>query len=165
AEQHIALAVSHGIDFFTLDWWPNRPEQNSAIDSGFLRAANIGDIRFCIFYESIVLSDRVSENGIVFDAATKSRFVSDLMTIARRYFGHPSYLRIDGRPVLVLYATREMRGLFPQAMHEMREVMATEGYDPFVIGDEIFWVVVDAEAPGAATRVTGEPQLSRIRLF
>jgi hypothetical protein len=24
AEQHIALAVSHGIDFFTLDWWPNR---------------------------------------------------------------------------------------------------------------------------------------------
>ncbi len=165
AEQHIALAVSHGIDFFTLDWWPDRPAQNAAIESGFLRASNIGDIRFCIFYESTVLSDRVKENGIVFDAATKDRFVSDLMTIARRYFAHPSYLRIDGRPVLVLYATREMRGLFPQAMHEMRRAMATEGYDPFVIGDEIFWVVVDAEDAGAATRVTGAPQLSRIRLF
>ncbi|HUE39778.1 MAG TPA: hypothetical protein VMR29_09760, partial [Candidatus Binatia bacterium] len=33
AEKHIALAVSHGIDFFTLDWWPNRPAQNAAIDS------------------------------------------------------------------------------------------------------------------------------------
>ncbi len=165
AERHIALAASHGIDFFTLDWWPNRPAQNAAIDSGFLRAANIADIRFCIFYESIDLGEGVTQNGIVFDASTKDRFVSDLMTIARNYFRHPSYLKIDGRPVLVLYATRQMRGLFPQAMHEMRGAMASEGYDPFVIGDEIFWVVVDAEDSGAALRVTGNPQISRIRLF
>ena len=166
AEQHIALAVSHGIDFFTLDWWPNRPAQNAAIESGFLRAKNIGAIRFCIFYESTDLGDPARGNGIVFDAATKDRFVSDLMTIARRYFGHPSYLRIDGRPALVLYVTREMRGFFPQAMREMRRAMAAEGYDPFVIGDEIFWAVVEStEDPGAAPRVTGEPQLSRIRLF
>src|ERR1700752_765603 len=59
-----------------------------------------------------------------------------------------------------------MRGLFPQAMREMRRAMATEGYDPFVIGDEIFWAVVEAgEDPAAPPRVTGEPQLSRIRLF
>ena len=166
AEKHIALAVSHGIDFFTLDWWPNRPAQNAAIDSGFLRAANLGEIRFCIFYESTDLADPAATNGIVFDAATKDRFVSDLMTIARRYFRHRSYLRIDGRPALLLYVTREMRGLFPQAMREMRRAMAAEGYDPFVIGDEIFWAVVEAgEDPAAPARVTGEPQLSRIRLF
>ena len=166
AEQHIALAASHAIDFFSLDWWPNRPAQNAAIESGFLRAANIDEIRFCIFYESKDLGRSADENDIVFDAATKDRFVSDLMTIARRYFGHPSYLRIDGRPTLVLYVTRQMRGLFPQAMREMRRAMAAEGYDPFVIGDEIFWAVVEAaEDPDAAARVTGEPQLSRIRLF
>jgi len=165
AEQHIALAVSHGIDFFTLDWWPDRPTQNAAIESGFLNASNIGDIRFCIFYESTELSDRAAENGLVFDEAIKDRFVSDLMTIARRYFGHPSYLRIEGRPALVLYVTRTMRGLFPQAMHAMRRAMAAEGYDPFVIGDEIFWVVAEAEDRSAATRVTPVPQISRIRLF
>jgi glycoprotein endo-alpha-1,2-mannosidase len=165
AERHIALAVSHGIDFFTLDWWPNRPAQNAVIDSGFLRASNIADIRFCIFYESIDLGRDVIENGIVFDAATKDRFVSDLMTIAHRYFTHPSYLRIDGRPVLVLYATRQMRGLFPQAMHEMRGAMARDGWDPFVIGDEIFWAVLDPEDSGDTIRVTGDPQISRIRLF
>jgi glycoprotein endo-alpha-1,2-mannosidase len=166
AERHIALAASHAIDFFTLDWWPNRPAQNAAIESGFLRAANIDEIRFCIFYESKDLGHSADEDDIVFDEATKDRFVSDLMTIARRYFGHPSYLRIDGRPTLVLYVTRQMRGLFPQAMREMRRAMAAEGYDPFVIGDEIFWAVVEAaEDPDAAARVTGEPQLSRIRLF
>ena len=46
AEQQIALATAHGIDFFAVDWWPTRPGQNAAIDSGLLRAANIGQIRF-----------------------------------------------------------------------------------------------------------------------
>ncbi|MBI2963579.1 MAG: glycoside hydrolase family 99-like domain-containing protein [Deltaproteobacteria bacterium] len=165
AGEHIALASSHGIDFFALDWWPNRPSQNDAIDAGFLRASNLGQIRFCIFYNSFGLGDRPSE-GILFDAATRSRFVSDLVGIARRYFDHPSYLRVDGRPVIELYITREMRGLFPQAMQEMRQALSAEGYDPFVIGDEIFWGVIEAnDDPGAAARVTGEPQLSRIRLF
>jgi hypothetical protein len=165
-ERQISLAVAHGIDFFTVDWWPNRPSQNEAIDSGLLRASNIGKIRFCIFYESSDLGDSQNANGIVFDTATKDRFVSDMVTIARRYFSHPSYLRIDGRPTVVLYITREARGLFPQAMREMRRALAAEGYDPFVIGDEIFWAVIEAnEDPSAAARVTADPQVSRIRLF
>lgn len=166
AERQISIATAHGIDFFSVDWWPNRPAQNDAIDAGFLRARNIGAIRFCIFYESMDLGDPDSGNGIVFDTARKDRFVSDMVTIARRYFAHPSYLRIDGRPALILYVTREFRGLFPQAMREARRALAAEGYDPFVIGDEIFWAVLEAnEDPSAPPRVTGEPQISRIRLF
>jgi GNAT superfamily N-acetyltransferase len=89
-----------------------------------------------------------------------------MVAIARRYFPHPSYLRWNGRPVLLIYITRELRGLFPQAMHEARSALAAEGYDPFVVGDEIFWAVLEAnEDPTAAWRVTGEPQVSRIRLF
>jgi glycoprotein endo-alpha-1,2-mannosidase len=163
AERQIALAASHGIDFFSVDWWPNRPLQNDAIDTGFLRARNIGDIRFCIFYESADLGDAGDASGIVFDAKTKDRFVSDMVAIARRYFAHPSYLRVGGRPTLVLYVTREFRGVFPQAMREARHALAAEGYDPFVIGDEIFWAVLEAnEDPNAPSRVTGEPQVSRI---
>lgn len=166
AERHIALAAAHGIDFFSVDWWPNRPSQNDAIESGLLRASNIDQIRFCILYESPDLDDRQGDLGILFEEATKDRFVADMTAIARRYFRHPSYLRIDGRPVLILYVTREIRGLFPQAMREMRRSLAAEGYDPFVIGDEIFWAVIEAnEDPRAAARVTGEPQVSRIRLF
>jgi hypothetical protein len=166
AEQHISLAAASGIDFFALDWWPNRPAQNAAIDSGFLRASNLGRIRFCIFYNSFGLGERQNGQGILFDSATKNRFVSDMQTIARRYFGHPSYLRVDGRPVIELYITREMRGLFAEAMQEMRAALGAAGYDPFVIGDEIFWSVIEAnEDPGAPARTTGEPQVSRIRLF
>ncbi len=166
AERQIALAASHGIDFFSVDWWPNRPAQNEAIESGLLRASNVDEMHFCIFYETTDLDRRLDDLGILFDEATKDRFVSDIKTIARRYFGHPSYLRIDGRPVLILYVTREIRGLFPRAMGEMRRALAAEGYEPFVIGDEIFWAVIEAnDDPSAPARVTGEPQLSRIHLF
>jgi glycoprotein endo-alpha-1,2-mannosidase len=165
AERHIALAVAHGIDFFSVDWWPTRPAQNAAIDAGLLRASNIGQIRFCIFYNSFGLGERPGE-GIVFDSGTVSRFVSDVVTIARRYFAHPSYLRIDGRPVLIIYLSREIRGLFPQAMSEMRQALAAEGSDPFVIGDEVYWAVIEAnDDPEAPGRVVGEPQVSRARLF
>jgi glycoprotein endo-alpha-1,2-mannosidase len=166
AERQIALAASHGIDFFTVDWWPKRPMQNEAIGSGLLRASNIGDIKFCIFYETSDLGDGGDGNRVVFDAPTKDRFVSDMVAIAHRYFAHPSYLRIGGRPVVLLYITRQVRGLFPEAMRQMRRSLGAEGYEPFVIGDEIYWAVVEAdEDPSAAARVTGDPQLNRIRLF
>ena len=166
AERHIDLAASHGIDFFALDWWPDRPAQNEAIDSGFLRAANLDRIRFCLTYDSLALGDRNDAQGILFDEATKNRFVSDMVGIARRYFGHPRYLRVDGRPVVVVYLTREMRGLVAKAIRETRESLAALGYDPFLIGDEIFWGVIQAnEDPQAAGKVTSKPQVARIRLF
>ena len=165
AEQHIALAVSHGIDFFAVDWWPTRPAQNAAIDAGLLQAANIGQIGFCITYNTSAFSGSPGQ-GIVFDTATAGRFVSDIVTISRRYFSHPSYLRIGGRPVLFIYLTREIRGLLPQAMAEMRSALAAEGHDPFVIGDEIYWAVIEAnEDPSVGGRVVGEPQVPRARLF
>lgn len=166
AEQHIAWAASAGIDFFTLDWWPDRSFQNDAIGAGFLQASNVDQMRFCIFYNTFGLGYSEAGGGIVFDEATKNRFVSNMVTIARRYYGHPSYLRVDGRPVIILYITRTIRGLFPQAMSEMREALRAEGYDPFVIGDEIFWLVVEAnDDPNAPAKVTDQPQVSRIRLF
>src|SRR5260370_23797129 len=60
AEQHIAWAAASGVDFFTLDWWPSAPERNALIDEAVLAPRNIGDIRFCIFYELWDLAHRPS---------------------------------------------------------------------------------------------------------
>jgi len=117
-------------------------------------------------YESSDLANRDDRKHILFDAETTDRFVSDMVTIARRYFAHPSYLRIDGRPVVILYITRMVYGRFPQAMREMRRALAAEGFDPFVIGDEIYWAVVESnENLDTAANATGQPQVSRIQLF
>jgi hypothetical protein len=141
------------------------PELDEAIVKGFLEASNLARFRFCIFYDSTGLG-YTKEKGIVFDIATKDLFVASMAKIARTYFGHPSYLRVHGRPVVVLYLTRTMRGLLAPAMEEMRAALRTEGYDPFVIGDEIFWIIAQAsDDPAAPLIMTGEPQVSRIRLF
>jgi glycoprotein endo-alpha-1,2-mannosidase len=161
AEQHIAWAAASGIDFFTLDWWPSAPERNALIDEAVLAARNIGDIRFCIFYELWDLGYSPSSGQTVFDGATVERFLSDMDEIATRYFAHPRYLRVEGRPVIILYVTRTATGRFAEAMSRFRARMAQLGINPFVIGDEIFWSVAKADGTGT----TDEPQRPRLALL
>jgi hypothetical protein len=160
-EQHIGWARQYDIDFFTLDWWPGAPERNALISQVFLSARNLDDIRFCIFYELWDLGYDQASGLTVFDAASVERFLADMDQIASLYFAHPRYLRIAGRPVIVLYVTRTAVGRFTEAMTRFRSRMAQRGTSPFVIGDEIFWEVERADGAGATT----EPQPGRIALF
>jgi glycoprotein endo-alpha-1,2-mannosidase len=160
-EQHIAWAASAGIDFFTLDWWRRAPLRNALIDQAFLAARNAGNIRFCIFYELWDLGYDVATGFTVFDSPTTERFLADMDEIATRYFGHPGYLRVGDRPVILLYITRTATGRFEEAMDRFRRRMARTGFDPYVIGDEVFWRV--ALQDGRAD--TEEPQRARIALF
>lgn len=159
--QHIAWASESGIDFFTLDWWPSAPQRNALIDQVVLAAPNIAAIRFCIFYELGDLGYDAASGHLVFDESRVERFLSNMDEISSRYFDHPSYLKVGGRPVIVLYVTRTATGLFAEAMSRFRLRMAGRGINPYVIGDEIFWSVARDDGAG----FTAEPQLSRIALF
>jgi hypothetical protein len=161
AERHIAWAWDSGIDFFALDWWPGLPRQNERIERAFLSARNISYVRFCIFYELGALGYDPRAGLTLFDGPTVERFLSDMEEIATRYFGHPRYQRVEGRPVIVLYVTRTAAGRFEEAMVRWRARMAELGSDPFVIGDEIFWEVAREDGAG----YTDEPQRGRISLF
>jgi len=159
--QHIAWASQSGIDFFTLDWWPSAPERNALIDRVVLAAPNIGAIRFCIFYELGDLGYDKDSGQLLFDESRVERFLSNMDEIASRYFGHPSYLKVGGRPVIVLYVSRTATGRFAEAMSRFRSRMTGRGIDPYVIGDEIFWLVARDDGTG----YTADPQLGRIALF
>jgi glycoprotein endo-alpha-1,2-mannosidase len=161
AEQHIAWASSAGIDFFTLDWWPGLTERNARIDQSILAAQNLDQIRFCIFYELGGLGYDPRTGLTFFDGPTVERFLADQEQIARRYFTHPRYLRVGTRPVIIYYITRSASGRFEEAMARYRERMATLGFDPYVIGDELFWIVAKDDGSG----FTAEPQRLRISLL
>jgi hypothetical protein len=160
-ERHIAWASAHGIDFFTLDWWPGATEHNALIERSVLAARNVSWMRYCIFYELGALGYDAVAGVTRFDQARADRFVADMDQIAARYFEHPRYLRVDGRPVIVLYITRTATGRFAEAMARFRARMSERGVDPFVIGDEIFWTVARADGAGDST----DPQRERIALF
>ncbi len=163
AEQHIEWASEHGIDVFTLDWWPVQHQENQAGIAAFLSAGNISDIDFTIFYETWDLAFDPARGYADLDRpGVRQAFLEDMAQLADQYFSHPSYLRIDGRPVVVLYLTRVLVGDLAGAMADVRAMWRERGHDPFVIADDIFWNVTVNGSPPAFTE---RPQASRIRLF
>lgn len=165
AERHIAWAAPNGIDFFAATWWPSRPEQNAALTNGLLRARNLGDIRFCVFYETWALGFDKDLGATVIDRAKRERFVADFAAFADGLFRHPSYLTVGGRPVVILYLTRTLAGDFSGMIREARAEVAKRGLDVFLIGDEVFWDATPAKRRGRPHPLVEEPQRDRVRLF
>lgn len=165
-EQHISWASQHGIDFFTLDYWPDLPQYHSRIDTAFLKAKNIGDIKFCIFYESQDLRYIQRWGATAFTEEEVERFAADIEKFSERYFDHPSYLKINGKPVVVLYLTRTYAKYYEKAIGRAREVARAKGFELYLIGDEIFWDVTQERRDENSFRVKStRPQLERIKLF
>ena len=150
AEQQIEWASAAGIDFFTIDWWPSRPQQNANALSGLMQADNIGDIDVAVFYELWDLGFDPGRGTTEMDPAAIERFAADMEALAATFFEHPSYLRIGGRPVVILYLSRTMTGDVAGAVAAARARLAALGTDVFFIGDEVFW---------------DEPRPDRMRLF
>jgi hypothetical protein len=136
------------------------PKQNQRIEQAVLSARNVSYIRFCIFYE-LGRSATTPLGPHRLRRRHRGALPVRHGEIASRYFAHPRYQRIEGRPVIVLYVTRTATGRFEEAMVRYRARMAQLGTDPFVIGDEIFWEVAREDGAG----YTNEPQRGRISLF
>lgn len=161
AERNIAEAASAGIDFFALDWWPNRPDLNQRIDTGFLHASNVSSVHFAVMYETQAIEPAVPyEVDTPMTPAAQAQLVADMVSIAKDYFANPQYLRIGGRPVVFWYLTRTLTGNVAGAVQAVRSALSALGYNVFLIGDEMFWRVTSA----SGATVTA-PQPWRAKLF
>ena len=158
-EQHIDWSHQYGIDFWTIDWWPGRPERDEVIKNTICQARNIEKIKFCIFYESWGRGFDKELWATNFDEEVARLFVSDFEYIAGTYFNHPSYLKIKGRPVVILYATRSFIGAYEEAIRLLRQRMRQLGFDIYLVADEIFWKIRKGK------RVDAKPDVRRIKLF
>jgi glycoprotein endo-alpha-1,2-mannosidase len=164
AEQAITQASRSGIDFFALDWWPSRPKQDQNVDA-FVRARNLGDIKFCILYETWDLGFQPGNESTPVTPGKEFEFDENLLSFARKYFANPSYLRIGGRPVVVLYLSRTLTGDVSGMINGARALLRAHGYNPYLIGDEISWRVTDPNEGPDALSLTQTPQVSRLALF
>jgi hypothetical protein len=164
--RHIAWCSEYGIDFLSINWWSGKSERTESFFDSLYKTSNIADIKFCVFYETGSLGLDSGLGTIRFDDAKTARMIADFEKIATRCFSHPSYLRIRGRPVVILYLTRTFSGAFAQAIARLRSTMLARGYDLFLIGDEVFWKVSPVVQPGQIPFPLVEtPQPARYRLF
>ena len=167
AERHIAWCSRYGIGFLALDWWPGRPGQRRTLKRGLLRARNLGDIKFCLFYETWDLGWDPARGGTFFDAAAGRRLQDEIEDLARWLFPHPAYLKLKGRPVIFFYLTRTLMGDYASAFRGLRRRLRRLGWEPLFIADEIYWQVLAARAPADRGRppLSKEPQRERLALF
>ncbi len=97
---YIPWMSTHGIDFIAFDWYYNAGQEYlyESLDRGFLQAKKAGDIKFCIHWCN-------HGGGWWLKPLDQSKSAVLEMTdlLCARYFHRPNYLRIDGRPVFMIY--------------------------------------------------------------
>ena len=141
-QQHLDWMKTYGIDFLVSSWWGQNTGEDITLRDFILPVLKNSDIKFTIYYESAYLG--VDPDGIVFDAEKEEQLVSDFNYMADTFFAHPNFLRIDDKPVVFLYLSGIFSGNYEQAFTRVRRELQTEGYDLFLIGDEVSWDIPSA---------------------
>ena len=109
-EKKIDAAVSHGVNVLVFDWYwyEGAPFLEECIDDGFLKARNNDEIEFFIMWANhaatTLWDKRRSHEMDTIWSGEVDRKNFDLVTDrVIRYMKHPSYLKIDGKPVFSIY--------------------------------------------------------------
>lgn len=155
-KKHVSWAKEAGIDYFIFDWWAQRKEVRRNIYQKIKADLIPKDFKFALHYESHDLKEKGDphyagemQNMVFIDADRADRLKKHWLYLARHYMGHESYLRINGRPVLYIYASRHLVGDVKHALQNAREyVFKHTGYDLYLVGDEVFFNVIGSDSSG-----------------
>ncbi|MBE6612351.1 MAG: hypothetical protein E7632_07655 [Ruminococcaceae bacterium] len=141
-EMEINAAADHGVNVFIYDWYwyDDRPFLEQCLNNGFLKARNNDRMKFFLMWANHTANSqwdrRISELFVpIWDGAV-NRQVFDTITnrAIERYFSHPCYYKIDGKPVYMLFDLENLvRGLggvkqTQEALESFRERTVKAGF-------------------------------------
>ncbi len=166
--QQIASSREIGIDHWICSWWGPGSWEDETLLRHVLPELDDPALKFCLFYEAEGLLGLDPERGIEFDAEKVETFTRHFRWMAERYFAHPAYLRIEGRPVVYLYLSRVYSGDHARALAKARVACAARGHEIYLVGDEVFWHQPDPERLRLLDAVTaynlhGPPEFAALR--
>lgn len=119
-EMQINAAADHGVNVFMYDWYwyDNRPFLEQCLDNGYLKAKNNDRVKFYLMWANhtatTLWDKRTSELDVpIWDGAVDRKTFDYIVKYTiERYFSHPSYYKIDGKPVYMFFDTMNLvRGL------------------------------------------------------
>lgn len=107
----IDVAAAYGVNVLIYDWYwyDRRPFLEDALNTGFLGAPNNGKVKFYIMWAnhdaaSIWDIRNSHDRQVVWQGGVDRReFEIVGNRLIERYFGHPSYYRVDGMPLFSIY--------------------------------------------------------------
>ncbi|MCD6392989.1 MAG: glycoside hydrolase family 99-like domain-containing protein [Planctomycetes bacterium] len=126
---HIEQSVRGGISFWAVSWWGPRDHKDRTFSDNILKHPDSSKLKYAILYES---TGRMRS----FKNPDYSKWMSDLGYLKENYFDDPRYLRINGRPVIFVYLSREyFRNKGQNALKRMREKFP----EIYLVGDDVFF--------------------------
>lgn len=109
----IEQATQHGVNVFIFDWYwyDGRPFMETTLNNGFLKADNVSKMKFYLMWANhdvLNLWDtrlaRVNENNVIWTGKVdRQEFENICKRNIEKYFKHPQYYKIDGKPVFMIY--------------------------------------------------------------
>ena len=110
-EMEINAAADHGVYVFIYDWYwyDNRPFLEQCLNNGFLKARNNDRMKFYLMWANHTATSmwdkRTAEmyTPIWNGAVDRKTFETIVNRAIDRYFSHPCYYKIDGKPVYMLF--------------------------------------------------------------
>ena len=129
--QHLSWSRDAGVDFWVASWWGAGGREDVTLKDYIFTSSQLGSLKIALFYETVGRTSNFSDF---------SRIAPDITYIATTYFSHPNYLKVDGRPVLFVYLTRVLTayGTLADTVTTMRAAASAQGYDIYLVGDEVF---------------------------
>jgi len=106
-DYYIPWMTTHGVDFIAFDWYYNAGQEylNDSLDRGFLQSEKNTQVKFCAHWCN-------HGGGWWKKPLDQSKPAILAMTdlLCDKYFSKPNYLRINGRPVFMIYETSTLLG-------------------------------------------------------
>ena len=141
-EKKIAAAADHGVDAFIFDWYwyDGKPFLEETLNNGFLKAENNDRLKFYLMWANhdamgMWNHQRYDLDSVIWKGTVdwkNFRIVVD--RVISKYFNHPSYLKIDGRPVFSIYHLENLIESFggveetEEALEYFREQVKEAGF-------------------------------------
>lgn len=112
-EMQIDQAYNHGVNVFIYDWYwyDNRPFLENCLNDGYLKAKNNNKVKFYIMWANHNanytwckdIADEFGDTVVWNGAVSLDVFKKIVDRTIEKYFKHPSYYKIDGKPVYMIY--------------------------------------------------------------
>lgn len=100
-----------------------------------LKSQLAGSVKFAVLYETLGRLEHESRGGrlaIPLSPSNAEVLRKDLKYLEENYFSHPSYLKLEGRPVVVLYLARCLERDLRGALGSLRDRV-------YLLGDLVYW--------------------------
>ena len=140
--QHVEWAQQADMDFFAVSWRGDNTYGHTTLVNYILPDTTFGKIRWCILYETpTVLAGNPDAATINLTMDARETLLRHLLDFNRDFFSLSNYLRIDGKPVIILRRSRLITGDPWIALNAVRHAYSdsTLGETYYLIGDEAIW--------------------------